>query len=224
VTAPGEQGGAPGSDGSPPPAGGGRLDRILTVPNVLSVVRLCCIPLFVWLLFGRDNRVGAAVLLGALAATDWVDGFIARRFDQVSDLGKVLDPTADRLLLVVAIVCILIDGSVPAVVAWPVIAREVLVSLGVVALAAVGARRIDVTWFGKAGTFLLMTAFPFFLAGNADDFSLRGPARAVAWACAVVGLVLSYYAAFRYVPLGREALREGRGARSAGGRGVGSGG
>ncbi|MDQ3978998.1 MAG: CDP-alcohol phosphatidyltransferase family protein [Actinomycetota bacterium] len=188
-------------------------DRILTVPNVLSVVRLCCIPVFLWLLFGRENRLGAAVLLGALGATDWVDGFIARRYDQVSNLGKVLDPTADRLLLVVGIVAILVDGSVPPVIAVPAIVREVGVGTAVVVLFALGARRIDVTWWGKCGTFLMMAAFPLFLGGNDPEFGARDFVRALGWACGVVGLVVSYFAAFRYIPLGREALREGRQGR-----------
>ena len=185
-------------------------DRILTVPNVLSVVRLCCIPVFLWLLFGRENRLGAALLLGGLGATDWVDGFIARRFDQVSTVGKVLDPTADRLLLVVGIVAILIDGSVPAVIAVPAIVREVLVGGGVLVLAAMGAKRIDVTWVGKCGTFLMMAAFPLFLGGNDPAFGGRDVVRALGWVCGVAGLAVSYYSAFRYIPLGREALREGR--------------
>ena len=186
------------------------LDRILTVPNALSVVRLCLIPVFVWLLFGRENRVGAAILLGALGATDWVDGFIARRYNQVSTLGKVLDPTADRLLLVVAVVSILIDGSVPAIVAIPVLAREVLVGATVVVLAAMGARRIDVTWLGKAGTFALMFAFPLFLAGADEDFGPHEILRVGGWIAAIVGLVLSWYAAAKYVPLARQALADGR--------------
>ena len=185
-------------------------DRILTVPNVLSVVRLCCIPVFLWLLFGRENRLAAAILLGGLGATDWVDGFIARRYNQVSSLGKVLDPTADRLLLLVGIVAILVDGSVPAIIAIPAIVREVGVGTAVLVLAALGARRIDVTWWGKCGTFLMMAAFPLFLGGNDKAFGGRDVVRILGWACGVVGLVVSYYAALRYIPLGREALREGR--------------
>ena len=189
------------------------LDRILTVPNLLSVIRLCLIPVFVWLLFGRESRVGAALLLGGLGATDWVDGFIARRYNQVSTLGKVLDPTADRLLLGTAVICILIDGSVPAFIAIPVLVRETLVGLTVVVLAAMGARRIDVTWVGKAATFLLMFAFPLFLAGNDKDFGPHEVVRAVAWVLAVVGLALSWYAAAKYVPLAKQALADGRGAK-----------
>ena len=86
---------------------------VLTVPNVISFVRLLCMPLFVYLLFGRDNRAGAAYLLAVLGATDWVDGYIARRFGQVSELGKILDPTADRLLLIVGIGSIAIDDAAP---------------------------------------------------------------------------------------------------------------
>jgi cardiolipin synthase len=185
-------------------------DRILTVPNVLSVIRLCLIPVFVWLLFGRENRAGAAALLSVLGATDWVDGYIARHFNQVSNLGKVLDPAADRLLLGAAVVCGLIDGSIPAIVAWPAIARETLVAGTVLVLAAMGARRIDVTWVGKAGTFLLMFAFPLFLFGHDDAFPLNDPARIAAWGFAVAGLALSYYSAARYVPLAVGALREGQ--------------
>ena len=123
----------------------GRLDRIVTIPNALSLGRLACVPLFLWLLFGRENRVGAALLLGGLGATDWVDGYIARHFDQVSNLGKVLDPVADRILLIVGMVAILIDGSVPPVIFWAAVVREVLVAGLTVLLGALGARRIDVS-------------------------------------------------------------------------------
>src|SRR5687767_11117670 len=150
----------PSVEGSAP------IDRVWTVPNVISFVRLLMIPVFLWLLFGRDNRAAAASLLGALGATDWIDGYIARHFNQTSTLGKILDPTADRLLLLVGIGAILIDGSVPVVVAVLALAREVLVAATALVLAALGARRIDVTWSGKAGTFGLMFAIPLFLASE----------------------------------------------------------
>ena len=189
-------------------------DRVLTVPNLLSIVRLCLVPVFVWLLFGRHSRGGAALLLAGLGATDWVDGFIARRYDQVSTVGKVLDPTADRILLAVGIFSIMAVGAVPAWVAWLAIAREVAVGAGVVALAALGAKRIDVQWAGKTGTFLLMVAFPLFLVSHAEDLSWADAARAVAWPCALVGLGFAYYSALRYIPLGRDALKAGRASRS----------
>lgn len=186
----------------------GRHDRIVTLPNAISLGRLFCVPLFLWLLFGRENRLGAALLLAGLGATDWVDGYIARHFNQVSDLGKVLDPIADKVLLVVAMVAIVIDGSVPAVIFWPAIGREVLVAGTTILLGAMGARRIDVSWAGKAGTLLMMVAFPLFLWGHG-----HGPATAVAWVVAVAGLVMAWYAAATYVRPALHALRDGRAAR-----------
>ena len=187
----------------------GRLDRILTVPNVLSLGRLACIPLFLWLLFGRENRVGAALLLAGLGCTDWVDGYIARHFDQVTNLGKVLDPVADRILLIVGMVAILIDGSVPPVIFWAAVVREVLVAGLTLLLGALGARRIDVSFAGKAGTFLMMVAFPLFLWGHGS-----GPATAVAWPVAIAGLLMAWYAAATYVAPARKALAEGRADRA----------
>src|SRR5436305_13453550 len=127
-------------------------DRILTLPNLLSLARLLCVPIFLWLLFWapHPHRAAAAFLLGALGATDWVDGYVARHFDQVSTLGKVLDPTADRVLLFVGVIAILIDGAVPVWVAVIAIAREGAVAIAAIVLAAMGARRIDVQWAGKA--------------------------------------------------------------------------
>jgi cardiolipin synthase len=183
---------------------------VLTIPNVVSIVRLCCVPLFLYLLFGRDNRAAAAYLLGALGATDWVDGYIARHFDQVSTVGKVLDPTADRVLLGVAIIAIMMDGSIPLWIGALTIVREVLVSGAVVVLAALGARRIDVTWAGKAGTFALMFAVPLFLGSHADNLGWQGLAGFLAWVFVIPGIILSWYAAIAYVPLAVDAFREGR--------------
>ena len=191
---------------------GGRTDgedRLLTVPNLLSVGRLACVPLFLYLLFGQHNRAGAAWLLAGLGATDWVDGYVARHFNQVSTLGKVLDPLADRILLGVGVVALLIDGSVPVWVGVAAIAREALVAIAALVLAALGARRIDVTWVGKAGTFGLMFAFPMFLASH-STLSIRDEFGVAAWLCAIPGLALGYYAAATYVPIARRALREGR--------------
>lgn len=186
---------------------------MLTAPNVITSIRLCLIPVFVWLLFGRHNRAGAAVMLAALGSTDWVDGTVARRFNQVSELGKILDPVADRLLLGTAVICILVDGAVPAVVAIPVVAREILVSAAVLILAAMGAKRIDVTWAGKMATFANMVAFPLFLLSHDQAFGWRSPAKAVAWVVALIGIGFGYYSLAKYVPIGKEALREGRASR-----------
>jgi cardiolipin synthase len=190
----------------------GRGNGILTIPNLVTVVRLACVPLFCWLLFGRDDRTAAAWLLAALGCTDWVDGYLARRLHQVSELGKVLDPTADRILLGTVVISLLIDGSVPAIVAWGVLIREVLVSAAVLALAAAGAKRIDVQWAGKAGTLALMVAFPLFMMSEPGPWGR--PAEIIAWGFAVPGLALSWYAAATYVPLARRALRDGRTERT----------
>ena len=188
-------------------------NRILTLPNVITLVRLAAIPVFLWLLFGREHRAAAAVLLGVLGATDWVDGFVARRYDQVTELGKVLDPVADRLLLGVGVVSILVDGSVPVVVAVLALTREAVVAVAAVALAVSGARRIDVTLVGKAGTFCLLTSFPLFL-GSASTLSWADTAEVLAWAFAVPGIILGYVSLARYVPLARQALAD-RGVGSA---------
>jgi len=188
--------------------------RILTVPNAITVVRLACLPLYLYLLLRLDERMAAALLLAGLGATDWVDGYVARHFNQVSTLGKVLDPVADRLLFLVGVGGIIwVDGA-PIWFSWMVIARELFVSVAVIGLALLGAKRIDVTWFGKAGTFGLMVAFPCFLAGSSTASS--APIfQAFGWMTGIPGLVLSYYAAFLYVPIGLRALREGRAARRA---------
>jgi cardiolipin synthase len=184
-----------------------RTDRILTVPNVITVVRLCLLPVFLWLLFVQENRAAAAGLLAALGATDFLDGYVARHFNQVSDLGKVLDPVADRLLFFVGVGGILIDGAVPTWFGVAVLAREVLVAGATLTLAAMGARRIDVTWFGKAYTLLLMIAFPLFLASE-STVSWHEAAGTLALLVGIPGLVLSWYSAALYVPLARRALRE----------------
>lgn len=190
-----------------------REDRILTLPNLITLVRLACLPVFLWLLFGQEDRVWAASVLGALGATDWVDGFIARRWNQVSTVGKILDPVADRLLFFVGGAAIIIDGSIPLWVAVLVLVRELAVSAATIGLALAGATRIDVTWWGKAGTFCIMFALPLFLASEGQLF-WRDEARVLAWAFTVPGLVFGYIALALYVPIALRALREGRAGRS----------
>lgn len=184
-------------------------DEVLTWPNLISVARLGCVPIFVWLLLGQERRLTAAILLGVLGATDWIDGWIARRFDQVSELGKLLDPTADRLMFLAAIIAMLIDDSVPVWFAALTLAREAVISVCALVLGALGARRIDVTWWGKTSTFGLMFAFPLFLASHAD-ISWATTAEVLAYAIGVPSLVLHYYAAWGYIPLAVAALRDGR--------------
>lgn len=189
-----------------------REDRVFTVPNIITFVRLCALPVFVYLLFGAEDRFAAGWVLFAIGSTDWLDGYLARRLGQVSNIGKVLDPVADRLLFFVGGGSILIDGSIPTWVVVLVLFREVVIAVGTLVLAGMGARRIDVTWFGKAATFLLMGALPAFLVSHSDS-SAADSYGILAWAVAVPGLVLSYFSALLYIPLGRKALADGRADR-----------
>jgi cardiolipin synthase len=191
--------------------------RILTIPNGISLVRLALVPVFLWLLWKPDPEpVAAAALLAVLGATDWVDGYIARHFDQGSELGKVLDPTADRALLVAAAIALLYENiSTPVnIVMWIVIVREVVVAVAVIALGLAGAKRIDVVWAGKAGTLAIMFALPMFLAAHAIP-SWRIPFNIGGWGFAIGGIALGYYAAAKYIPAARTALNEGRAARES---------
>jgi cardiolipin synthase len=187
-------------------------DRVLTVPNLITTVRLACIPIFVWLLFGAHEQTAAAVLLAVLGATDWVDGFVARRFGQVSTFGKVIDPAADRLLVGTAVISIMVYGAVPLWFGIATIAREILVSVMVLTLAVLGASRIDVLWVGKAGTFGLMFAYPTFLLSYGDA-TWQAPFKVIAWVTGIVGLGLAWWAAGSYIGPARKALRQGRAAR-----------
>ncbi len=184
-------------------------DRIWTVPNLISLARLACIPWFLWLLFDQDDRWAAALLWGFIGATDWLDGWWARRFNVVSEFGKLIDPVTDRAVLIVGILAVGFDGSVPWWLVILTLAREAVVALAGLGLGALGARRIDVTWWGKCATFGLYFAFPFLLAGasthsTADWFRVSG------WIVAVPSLIYSYLSAAQYIPLARVALREGR--------------
>src|SRR5436190_3497519 len=186
--------------------------RIWTIPNVISIVRLLLVPVFLWMLWKPEPaRRGAAVLLAGLGASDWVDGYIARHFDQGSELGKILDPAADRVLLVAAAVALLREdlGTAINVMIWVVLVRELLIAIATVALGVAGARRIDVVWAGKAGTLALMFALPMFLLADAAP-SVRTVFDVLGWGFAIGGIILGYFAAVKYVPAARTALREGR--------------
>ena len=190
------------------------FDGIWTIPNAFTLARLLCLPIFLYVLFGMENRAAAAWMLGALGATDWVDGYLARRLGQVSEFGKVFDPTVDRLLFLVAITAIIIDGSIPVWFAVAVLVREVLVGL-MMATATIVYKmpRIDVTYWGKMATFLLMFAVPGFLMGNSDMPGAAG-FEIASWILGIPGLVLSYWTAITYVPQVRRAIASGADARS----------
>ena len=195
------------------PAGAGvgtaptMFSGIWTIPNAVTLARLLCLPIFLWLLFDQENRQAAAWMLGALGATDWVDGYLARRLGQVSEFGKVFDPTVDRLLFIVALTAIIVDGSIPLWFAIAILAREIAVgAMMVVATLVFDMPRIDVTFWGKAATFLLMFAVPGFLMGN-SDIPGAGGFTVASWILGIPGLLLSFWTAFAYVPMVRDAVR-----------------
>jgi len=187
----------------------GNLGRVLTLPNAISLARILLLGLFCWLLIGPDRRIAATVVLMVVGVTDFLDGYLARRFHQVSTLGKVLDPLADRLVLVTSVLAITVYGAVPVWLAVVVLGRELLVSMAVLVLAALKAKRIDVLWVGKAGTFGLLSCFPLFLLGD-ERATWARVLTDVTWAAVVPALVLSFVAAAAYVPLARRALDERR--------------
>jgi cardiolipin synthase len=191
-------------------------DRVVTIPNMVTMIRLLAIPAFVVLVARRHRAdwVAAAWLLAALGATDWVDGFLARRLGQVSTLGKVLDPLADRLLLVTAAITIIAVGAVPIPVAVIALLREATVAIGFVIVAVAGGRRMDVTRAGKATTLCLMVALPLFLVGHSPA-GWHGGARIAAWVFVVPGLVIGWYSVVAYIGPARRAVATGRDARRA---------
>ena len=188
----------------------GERDTIATIPNLVTLVRLLCLPIFLYVLFGLENRAAAAWMLGALGATDWVDGYLARRLGQVSEFGKKFDPTVDRLLFIVGLGAILVDGSMPVWLGVAVLVRELAVG-GAVAVGTLvyGMERFDVTFLGKTATLLLMFAIPGFLLG-ASDFPGAGGFQIASWILGVPGLLLSYYTAMVYVPQISDGIRAAR--------------
>jgi len=185
-------------------------DNAFTVPNLISILRLAAVPVFVWLLIGENRPLAAAALLGVLGATDWVDGWIARRFNQVSELGKVLDPTADRIMFLVAVFTMMIDESVAIWFGVLTLIREGVVAIAALILGALGARALKVTWVGKTSSFGLMFAFPLFLLSTAVDGGQSTTYEVIAYVIGVPSLALHYVAAFGYIPLAITALKEER--------------
>ena len=198
------------SAGDRPALTSGEVDSLYTVPNLFTLLRLLCLPLFLYLLFGLDDPAAAAWLLGALGATDWVDGYLARRLGQVSEFGKKFDPTVDRLLFIVALVAIIIADAAPTWFCVAVLVREVLVGATIaVATVFFNMQRFDVTWWGKLATALLMFAIPGFMLGG-SDFPLHAVFEAASWILGIPALVLSWVTAIAYIPKIRAGIAAGR--------------
>jgi cardiolipin synthase len=188
-----------------------------TWPNAITLVRLALLPVFFWLLFSTNHRAVAAWLLAALGATDWIDGFVARRLHQVSNVGKILDPTADRLLVIGGLLAVAAANGVPWWFALATLARELIVSILTLVLAALGAARINVLRWGKVSTFALMTSFPLFLLTTNPHHAALQPwqhdARIGCWVIGAMGLSLSWLVLFGYVRPALSALHAGRQGR-----------
>lgn len=175
---------------------------MLTIPNLISTVRLGLIPVFLWLLFGKDNPFAAGWLLGLIGSTDWIDGYLARRLDQVSEVGKFLDPLADRLAVAAAVIGGLISGDLPGWFAWPLIVREALVAVGAVVVALKGHTKLDVRDIGKLATLLLYVAVSWFFVGSEWSWGI-----ALGWLAGVPGLILYYVVAVQYAGDAITAIR-----------------
>jgi cardiolipin synthase len=187
--------------------------RIVTVPNFITAARLACLPVFLWLLFGREDHAQAAFLLGLLGITDWVDGWVARRFNQCSDFGAIFDPATDRVLFIVGTGAVLISGAIPVWFGIAIILRESVVSVVMVVATLFGMRRFEVSLLGKRYTFLLMMSVPLLLLGSSNHVT-ASLAEVTGWVLGVPGLALCYFTAFAYIPKIRENLVIGRGQRN----------
>jgi len=192
----------------------GSSSRVLTVPNLISAVRIALIPVFVALILDHDTTTAGLIVFGIVVATDWVDGVIARRTGQVSDLGKVLDPVADRLAIAAGLIALAIRGVFPWWAAALILIRDAAVlTVGLVLLIRRRDAKIEVRWIGKIATFSLMTAIPF-VSWGALDLPLGEAATVIGWAAYAVGIAEYYVAAFDYLREIRRASYRGAGLRA----------
>jgi len=179
-------------------------NRIVTIPNVISFIRLLGVPFFWWVLLVEENVGMAGLFIVLIGWTDWIDGYLARRLNQVTKLGKALDPIADRLMIASAVVGGLIAGVVPAAIGILLIVRELFMGVVALTLAAKGAGTLEVRYLGKVSTFMLYGAIPAFYFAEAGF--LEPLMRLLAWAGGLVGLALYWWVAFQYVGDARAKL------------------
>lgn len=138
---------------------------LANVPNAVSLVRIGLIPIFVWLVI-VDEYTWAGILFGFIGATDWIDGYLARRLDQVTEIGKILDPVADRAAVVIAVIGGIVVGVLPAWFGWGLIVREAAIGVGALWGWRHGVDRLDVRWLGKTATFGVYVAVALFYIGE----------------------------------------------------------
>jgi cardiolipin synthase len=181
-------------------------DRLLTIPNLLSVVRLALVPVFLWLLLGPRADGWALLILVYAGVSDWADGKIARLFNQTSRLGAMLDPAADRLYTLATVVAFVVRDIVPWWVAALLILRDVVVGVCIWVLGRNGFAPPEVTYIGKAATFNLLYAMPLMLLAQGGSTAAT-IARPVAYGFAIWGGALFLWSGALYLVQTRLALR-----------------
>jgi cardiolipin synthase len=186
---------------------------IVTLPNLITMVRLLVLPVFVVMLLVNEQRAGAALLLGVLGMTDWVDGWVARTFNQTSQFGMVFDPFVDRALFVVGTGAVLLDGGVPLWFCASILFREVFVGLMMLVGTMFGMKRFAVSIWGKRYTFLLMTSVPLLLLGASSHITADA-AWVGGWVLGIPGLIMSYIVGLLYIPVVLQNVRAGRAERA----------
>lgn len=179
--------------------------RVLTVPNLISFARLLLVPVFAVLLVRRQD-LWAFAALAVSGASDWLDGVLARRLGQVSRLGQLLDPAADRLFILVTIVALAWRGVVPWWLVVALVARDVVLALMLLVLARAGEPPLPVHLAGKAGTFALLYAFPLLLLATWQGV-LGTVATVLGWAFALWGVGLYWFSGVLYLEQARRVLR-----------------
>ncbi len=184
---------------------GVQTDRVVTVPNVLSALRLLGVPLFLWLILVPQADALAVVLLAVAGFTDWLDGYLARRWHQISRVGQLLDPVADRLYILATLIGLLIRGIIPLWFVLLLVSRDLILAVVLVVLKGRGVTGLPVHFLGKAATFCLLYAFPLLLLGDGSG-SLAETARVFGWAFAVWGTALYWWAAVLYLGQARRIM------------------
>jgi cardiolipin synthase len=184
----------PSPEGTPEDAS---LSRIATVPNLLSFIRIVLIPVFVLLILHHGTEAAGLLLLGAVVSTDWIDGFIARRTGQVSNLGKILDPVADRMAIAAGLIALMVRDAFPVWAGLLVLVRDGLVILAGAVLLLRFRIRMDVRWIGKVATFALMVGIPL-VAWGRFGLWLHGLAQPVGWIIFAGGIATYYLAGVLY--------------------------
>jgi CDP-diacylglycerol--glycerol-3-phosphate 3-phosphatidyltransferase len=176
-------------DGSPVADREALPDRVWTLPNALSVLRLLGVPLFLWLLLGPEADGWALVILMVSGFTDWLDGKLARWLNQGSKLGALLDPAADRLYIVAALVALALRDIVPLWLVAILVGRELVLGVALLVLRRYGYPPLQVHYLGKAATLLLLYAFPGLLLAYGSN-PVAAVAEPIAWALTIWGTVL----------------------------------